>query len=43
MNVVMADLLEKETHRFNSEIVNGFATKEIRTAPEYIDAIIRRI
>lgn len=41
MNVVMADLLEKETHRFNSEIVNGFATKEIRTAPEYIDAIIR--
>lgn len=41
MNVVMAELLEKETYRFNSEIVNGFATKEIRTAPEYIDAIIR--
>lgn len=41
MNIVMAELLEKETYRFNSEIVNGFATKEIRTAPEYIDAIIR--
>jgi hypothetical protein len=41
MNVVMAEMLEKETYKFNSEIVNGFATDEIKNAPEYIDAIIR--
>lgn len=41
MNMVFAEMLENETPKFNYDIVNGFATKEIKNAPEYIDAIIR--
>ena len=41
MNDVLAQVMDDFTPRFNAEVMNGLATNSLKTAPEYLDAIIR--
>lgn len=41
MNIIFAELLDDVTPKFNHEVLNGLATRDVKTAPEYIDAIIK--
>ncbi len=41
MNNTLSNMLETVCTPFNAEVVNGIATNSIKTAPDYIDAIIK--
>lgn len=41
MNSVLSELMEDITPKFNATVLNGVATKDIKSAPEYIDNIIK--
>jgi len=41
MNSILADTLENHGPKFNQDVTNGLATKILKEAPHYIDAIIK--
>jgi len=41
MNDVLSAMMDEVTPSFNPDVVNGLATESVKSAPEYIDAIIK--